>query len=100
MGRWGNTPPSCWRELEYLFSTVFERPVREKPPKVIDSLYLEEASEHERTRGHGSKYDGMTLEEVAEVLGVTKERVRQIETRALRKIRHPARARKLEPFLE
>jgi len=40
-----------------------------------------------------------TLEEVGREFGVTRERIRQIETRALRKLRHPGRSRKLRDFL-
>ncbi|MBU3759022.1 MAG: RNA polymerase sigma factor RpoD [Candidatus Omnitrophica bacterium] len=41
-----------------------------------------------------------TLEEVGQMFNVTRERVRQIEAKALRKLRHPTRARKLKNFLE
>ena len=41
-----------------------------------------------------------TLEEVARHFDVTRERIRQIEARALRKLRHPSRAHKLQSFLE
>jgi len=41
-----------------------------------------------------------TLEEVGRVFGVTRERIRQIESKALRKLRHPSRSRKLRDFLE
>jgi len=43
---------------------------------------------------------GRTLEEVAPWIHVTKERIRQIETKALRKLRHPAYSRKLKGYLE
>jgi len=48
---------------------------------------LEDGSEH-------------TLEEVGRSFAVTSERIRQIEAKALRKLRHPARSRKLKAFLD
>jgi len=47
--------------------------------------------------GDGSEH---TLEEVGQNFAVTRERIRQIEAKALRKLRHPSRAKKLKPFLE
>ena len=41
-----------------------------------------------------------TLEEVGKEFNVTRERIRQIEVKALRKLRHPSRSRKLRDFLE
>ena len=41
-----------------------------------------------------------TLEEVGRVFEVTRERIRQIEAKALRKLRHPSRSKKLKDYLE
>ena len=41
-----------------------------------------------------------TLEEVGQVFAVTRERVRQIEAKALRKLRHPSRSHRVRTFLE
>jgi len=46
--------------------------------------------------GDGYTY---TLEEVGRIFKVTRERVRQVEAKAIRKLQHPVRARKLEGFL-
>jgi RNA polymerase primary sigma factor len=47
--------------------------------------------------GDGNEH---TLEEVGQQFKVTRERIRQIEAKALRKLRHPSRSRKLKDYLE
>ena len=47
--------------------------------------------------GEGSDH---TLEEVGQNFEVTRERIRQIESKALRKLRHPSRSKKLRAFLD
>ena len=48
-------------------------------------------------QGEGNEH---TLEEVGQNFAVTRERIRQTEAKALRKLRHPSRSRKLKAFLE
>ena len=47
--------------------------------------------------GDGSEH---TLEEVGQSFAVTRERIRQIEAKALRKLRHPSRSKRLKSFME
>ena len=66
---------------------------------VLDTLSDREANILRLRFGIGGK-KAMTLEEVGKEYGLTRERIRQIEAKALRKLRHPSRSRKLKDFLE
>jgi len=67
--------------------------------EVLDTLSDREAKVLKLRFGlEGSKQ--MTLEEVGKVFGVTRERIRQIEAKALRKLKHPSRRKKLQDYLE
>jgi RNA polymerase primary sigma factor len=72
--------------------------LKEQVQSVLDQLSKRERDVLEMR--YGLK-DGQahTLEEVGQLLGVTRERVRQIESKALRKLRHPYRSRKLRDYL-
>jgi RNA polymerase primary sigma factor len=50
--------------------------------------------------GVGDEASEHTLEEVGSEFAVTRERIRQIEAKALRKLKHPSRSRKLRSFLD
>ena len=67
--------------------------------KVLGSLTPREEKVLRMRFGIGEKYDH-TLEEVGQDFDVTRERIRQIEAKALRKLRHPSRAKKLKCFNE
>jgi len=67
--------------------------------RVVDSLTPREAKVL-RLRFGLEDGDSRTLEEVGRKIGVTRERARQIQAGALRKLRHPARARELKDFWE
>ena len=62
---------------------------------VLDTLPTREGEIMKMRFGIGQE-KAMTLEEVGKVYGITKERIRQIENKAIRKLRHPARARMLK----
>jgi RNA polymerase primary sigma factor len=66
---------------------------------VLDSLTPREAKVLRMRFGVEMSTDH-TLEEVGKQFDVTRERIRQIEAKALRKLRHPSRADKLKSFLE
>jgi RNA polymerase primary sigma factor len=78
---------------------VISANLTETTRKVLASLTPREEKVLRMRFGIGEKYDH-TLEEVGQDFEVTRERIRQIEAKALRKLRHPSRAKKLKSFLE
>jgi RNA polymerase primary sigma factor len=78
---------------------VISANLSEQTRKVLESLTPREEKVLRMRFGIGEKYDH-TLEEVGRDFDVTRERIRQIEAKALRKLRHPSRAKKLKSFLE
>jgi RNA polymerase primary sigma factor len=73
--------------------------LKEQMDDVLSSLTEREEKVLRLRFGIGDGYP-RTLEEVGQIFSVTRERVRQIEAKALRKLRHPTRSRKLKNFLD
>ena len=78
--------------------STYDKLLCEKIQNVLDSLPPREARILRMRFGleNGKVY---TLEEVGQKFGLTRERIRQIETKALRRLRHPRRARQLQEYL-
>ena len=85
-----NTPGPGRRYLQYPAGRGAER----------DSRHPDRAGGRCAPRMRFGMYDGRThtLEEVGQIFGVTRERIRQIENKAIRKLRHPSRAKKIKDF--
>ena len=73
--------------------------LEEQTGKVLSSLTEREEKVLRMRFGIGIKSDH-TLEEVGQEFGVTRERIRQIEAKALRKLRHPSRSKRLKTFVK
>lgn len=92
---------------EFIEDSVDENPVRsanngmlrEKIEKLLTTLTYREREIIRLRYGLGDGYT-YTLEEVGRIFKVTRERVRQIEAKAVRKLQHPIRSEKLEGFLK
>src|SRR5262249_44552760 len=78
---------------------VINRDLREKIHKMLNTLSPKEERILRMRFGLGDETPH-TLEEVGQIFGVSRERIRQIEAQALRKLKHPSRSNHLRSFLE
>lgn len=87
------------REAEAPANTVAQELLREDLTEVLGSI---SPRERDVLRLRFGLDDGRqrTLEEVGQLFGVTRERIRQIEAKALRKLRHPNRSKRLKEYIE
>jgi len=79
--------------------TVINKNLTEQTRKVLATLTPREERVLRMRFGIGKNHDH-TLEQVGQDFEVTRERIRQIEAKALRKLRHPSRSRRLRAFME
>ena len=87
------------RSAESPVMSATHRMLKDKIEEVLQTLNYREREIIKLRYGIGDGYT-YTLEEVGRIFKVTRERVRQIEAKAVLKLQHPIRARKLEGFLE
>ncbi|MFN3531786.1 MAG: RNA polymerase sigma factor RpoD/SigA [Candidatus Brocadia sp.] len=87
------------KKMESPISAVHQSLLKEQLQKVLNTLSHREREVIKLRFGIGDGYTH-TLEEIGERFNITRERIRQIETVAIRKLQHPLRSRKLEGFLE
>ncbi len=80
-------------------SAATQEMLKDKIENVLETLTYREREIIKLRYGIGDGYT-YTLEEVGKIFKVTRERVRQIEAKAVRKLQHPVRSRKLEGFLD
>ncbi len=80
-------------------SVATQEMLKDKIDTVLQTLTYREREIIKLRYGLGDGYT-YTLEEVGRIFNVTRERVRQIEAKAIRKLQHPVRSRKLEGFVE
>ena len=80
-------------------NAVLQHNIHETVREILDSLKLNEARILRMRFGIDLSTDH-TLEEIAQVFGVTRERIRQIEAKAMRKLKHPSRSENLRDLLD
>ena len=86
-------------EVDSPVSTATQSMLKERIELILKTLSYREREIIKLRYGIGDGYT-YTLEEVGRIFKVTRERVRQVEAKAIRKLQHPVRARKLEGFLD
>lgn len=87
------------KKIDSPMESLINTNLSEQTRKVLATLTPREEKVLRMRFGIGEKYDH-TLEEVGQSFQVTRERIRQIEAKALRKLRHPSRVIRLKSFLE
>lgn len=85
--------------VESPVASASQEMLKERIDQVLKTLSYREREIIKLRYGIGDGYT-YTLEEVGRIFKVTRERVRQVEAKAIRKLQHPVRARKLEGFLD
>jgi len=86
-------------EVDSPVASAAQEMLRERIDSILKTLSYREREIIKLRYGIGDGYT-YTLEEVGRIFKVTRERVRQVEAKAIRKLQHPVRARKLEGFLD
>ena len=86
-------------EVDSPVASATQEMLKERIDSVLKTLSYREREIIKLRYGIGDGYT-YTLEEVGRIFKVTRERVRQVEAKAIRKLQHPVRARKLEGFLD
>jgi len=86
-------------EVDSPVASATQEMLKERIDEILKTLSYREREIIKLRYGIGDGYT-YTLEEVGRIFKVTRERVRQVEAKAIRKLQHPVRARKLEGFLD
>ena len=93
------TAPARIKAATQIDAAAIQANLKETVTRVLASLTPREERVLRMRFGIGMNTDH-TLEEVGQQFSVTRERIRQIEAKALRKLKHPSRSRKMRSFLD
>ena len=95
----GSLPPELIQSDDISLETPIQNDLSKTIESVLSSLSEREALVIRMRNGIG--YDKpMTLEEIGSLMNVTRERIRQIEAKAMRRLTHPSRKKKLEAYIK